>query len=128
MTRLHLVLALSAGLIGSAAHAQTQPAGEIGYARGSLGYDAIVSGDLQAAESQIETARDIDAADPARLINLGYIHMRTGRIQTAQRLFEAARDSARPTMLVLANGEVISSRDVAQRALGRLTPSLAANR
>lgn len=126
MTRLHLVLALSAGLIGSAAHAQTQPTGEIGYARGSLGFDAIVAGDLRTAETQIETARDIDAADPARLINLGYIHMRTGRIQTAQRLFEAARDSARPEMLVLANGEVISSRNVAQRALDRMSPSLAA--
>lgn len=123
MTRLHLVLALSAGLMAVGAQAQT--AGEIGYARGSLGYDAIVSGDLRAAETQIETARDIDAADPARLINLGYIHMRTGRIQTAQRLFEAARDSARPEMLVLASGEVISSRDVATRALNRIAPTLA---
>lgn len=123
MSRFHIVLALSAGLIGSAAHAQT--AGEIGYARGSLGYDAIVSGDLRTAETQIETARDIDAADPARLINLGYIHMRTGRIQTAQRLFEAARDARRPVMLVLANGEVMSSRDVAERALNRMSPSLA---
>ena len=124
MTRLHLVLALSAGMMAVSAQAQT--AGEIGYARGSLGYDAIVSGDLRTAESQIENARDVDAADPARLINLGYIHMRTGRIQTAQRLFEAARDNARPVMLVLANGEVISSRDVASRALARMMPSLAA--
>ncbi len=125
MTKIHLVLALSAGLIATSATAQSQPTGEIGYAPGSLGYDAIISGDLRTAETQIENARDIDAADPARLINLGYIHMRTGRIQTAQRLFEAARDSARPTMLVLANGEVISSRDVATRALGRIVPSLA---
>lgn len=123
MTRLHLVLALSAGMMAVGAQAQT--AGEIGYARGSLGYDAIVSGDLRTAEAQIENARDIDAADPARLINLGYIHMRTGRIQTAQRLFEAARDSARPEMLVLASGEVISSRDVATRALNRIAPTLA---
>ena len=125
MTKFHLVLALSAGIMAASAQAQSQSAGEIGYARGSLGYDAIVSGDLRTAEAQIENARDIDAADPARLINLGYIHMRTGRIQTAQRLFEAARDSARPEMLVLASGEVISSREVATRALNRIAPSLA---
>lgn len=121
-----ILLAALAAAVASPALAQT--AGELGYARGALGYDALVAGDLWTAEVQIETARDIDAADPARLINLGYIHMRTGRIQTAQRLFEAARDSARPTMLVLASGEVISSRDVAQRALDRMSPSLAANR
>lgn len=119
------IVALGAAI---AAPAMAQTAGEIGYARGTLGYDAIVAGDLGTAEAQIETARDIDAADPARLINLGYIHMRTGRTQTAQRLFEAARDSARPAMLVLANGEVISSREVARRALSRMAPSLAANR
>ena len=123
MTKFLVIAAL--GLSALSAPALAQNAGEIGYARGSLGYDAIVSGDLRTAEAQIENARDIDAADPARLINLGYIHMRTGRIQTAQRLFEAARDSARPEMLVLASGEVISSREVATRALNRIAPSLA---
>lgn len=123
MTRLFALAAL--GLAALSAPALAQNSGEIGYARGSLGYDAIVSGDLRTAEAQIENARDIDAADPARLINLGYIHMRTGRIQTARRLFEAARDSARPEMLVLANGEVIGSRDVATRALDRIAPALA---
>jgi Flp pilus assembly protein TadD len=125
MTKFHLVLALSAGMLAASAQAQSHSTGEIGYARGSLGYDAIVSGDFRTAEAQIENARDIDAADPARLINLGYIHMRTGRIQTAQRLFEAARDARRPVMLVLANGEVMSSRDIAERALDRISPSLA---
>jgi Tfp pilus assembly protein PilF len=125
MTRIHLVLALSAGLLGSAAVAQDRTAGEIGYAPGTLGYDALRAGDLRTAEIQIESAQGIDAADPARLINLGYIHMRTGRIQTAQRLFEAARDSRQPVMLELANGETMSSRDVARRALARLAPIVA---
>ena len=125
MTKFLVIAALGLSALSASAQAQSQSAGEIGYARGSLGYDAIVSGDLRTAEAQIENARDIDAADPARLINLGYIHMRTGRIQTAQRLFEAARDSARPEMLVLASGEVISSREVATRALNRIAPSLA---
>jgi Flp pilus assembly protein TadD len=125
MTRIHLVLALSASLIGGTAVAQDRPAGEVGYAPGTLGYDALRAGDLRTAESQIESAQGIDASDPARLINLGYIHMRTGRMQTAQRLFEAARDSRQPVMLELANGEAMSSRDVARRALARLAPILA---
>ncbi len=132
MRTLHLVLALSAACVAIPAAAQStgrqtiNPAvGEIGYARGSLGFDAIVAGDLQTAESQIENARTVAADDPARLLNLGYIHMRTGRTQSAQRLFESVRDHRSGVMLQLANGEVADSRDVARRALVRMNPVLA---
>lgn len=124
MKALTLAIALGASMIGGAAMAQTTQ-GEVGYARGSLGYDALRANDLRTAEVQIESAQGIAADDPARLINLGYIHMRTGRIQSAQRLFEAVRDHRRDVMLELANGEVASSRDVARRALARMTPSIA---
>jgi Tfp pilus assembly protein PilF len=124
MKALTFAIALGAAAIGSTALAQTTQ-GEIGYARGSLGYEALRANDLRTAEVQIESAQGIAADDPARLINLGYIHMRTGRIQSAQRLFEAVRDHRQNVMLELANGEVASSRDVARRALARMTPSLA---
>lgn len=124
MKALTLAIALSASALGTTAMAQTAQ-GEIGYSRGSLGYDALRANDLRTAEVQIESAQGIAADDPARLINLGYIHMRTGRIQSAQRLFEAVRDHRRDVMLELANGEVASSREVARRALARMTPSLA---
>lgn len=124
MKALALAIALGASAISGSALAQTAQ-GEIGYARGSLGYDALRANDLRTAEVQIESAQGIAADDPARLINLGYIHMRTGRIQSAQRLFEAVRDHRTNVMLELANGEVASSRDVARRALARMTPSFA---
>lgn len=124
MKALTLAIALGASAIGGTAMAQTAQ-GEVGYARGSLGYDALRANDLRRAEVQIESAQGIAADDPARLINLGYIHMRTGRIQSAQRLFEAVRDHRTNVMLELANGEVASSRDVARRALARMTPSFA---
>lgn len=124
MKALTLAIALGASAIGGTAMAQTAQ-GEVGYARGSLGYDALRANDLRTAEVQIESAQGIAADDPARLINLGYIHMRTGRIQSAQRLFEAVRDHRTNVMLELANGEVASSRDVARRALARMTPSFA---
>lgn len=124
MKAMTLAIALGAAAIGGTAMAQTTQ-GEVGYARGSLGYDALRANDLRTAEVQIESAQGIAADDPARLINLGYIHMRTGRIQSAQRLFEAVRDHRTNVMLELANGEVASSRDVARRALARMTPSFA---
>lgn len=124
MKALTLAIALGASALGGTALAQTAQ-GEIGYARGSLGYDALRANDLRTAELQIESAQGIAADDPARLINLGYIHMRTGRIQSAQRLFETVRDHRRDVMLELANGEVVSSRNVARRALTRMMPALA---
>ncbi|MEQ1726677.1 MAG: tetratricopeptide repeat protein [Sphingopyxis sp.] len=100
-------------------------AGEVGYAAGALGYDALVAGDVRAAEAQIEANRQADANDPARLINLGYIHMQTGRYRSAQALFEAARDSQRHFDVELANGEVADTRTVARRALSRMTHMVA---
>lgn len=132
MRTTHLVLALSAACIAAPAlaeptgHLATNPnVGEIGYERGSLGFDAIVAGDLTTAERQIENARTVAANDPARLLNLGYIHMRTGRLQSAQRLFESVRDQRESVALHLANGEVADSRAIARRALARINPVLA---
>ena len=116
-----LVAALSAGIATGAAAGDDR--GEIGYAPGSLGYDAIVAGDFAAAEHQIETAA-IAANDPARMLNLGYIHMRTGRTLSAQRLFEAVRDSRQHFMVELTNGQGLDSREVARMALARLSTSV----
>jgi Tfp pilus assembly protein PilF len=133
MRTTHLVLALSTAWLAVPAAAQSTGSttthqtatGEIGYALGSLGFDAIVAGDLATAERQIVDARDTAADDPARLLNLGYIHMRTGRVQSARRLFETVKNQRSGIMLQLANGEVAESRIVARRALARMTPALA---
>lgn len=115
--------ALVAGL-ASPALAQDR-AGEVGYPVGSLGYDALVRGDVQAAEVQLERGNGVAATDPARLINLGYVHMRAGRFITAQTLFQTVRDSEEHFTVELANGETADTRAVARRALGRLQMTLA---
>ena len=99
--------------------------GEVGYPAGALGYDALVRGDVRTAEVQLERGNGVAANDPARLINLGYVHMRAGRLISAQTLFQTVRDSDEHFTVELANGETADTRDVARRALGRLTMAMA---
>ncbi|NRD88632.1 hypothetical protein C8024_02855 [Sphingopyxis sp. BSNA05] len=109
--------------MGTAASAQ--PAGEIGYETGALGYDALVAGDNALALQQLEASEREHAKDPARLINLGQTYARLGRTGDAARMFMAARDSSRNFDLVLANGDVINSRDAAELALRNLNEQIA---
>lgn len=110
--------AFALALAGSATAAPQS--GEVGYPQGALGYDALVQGDFRTAEIQLQTSPSA-ANDPARLINMGYLYLRTGRIANARQMFEAARDSRDHFDVELANGTTADSRDVATRALARLT-------
>jgi hypothetical protein len=87
MRKLSLLLAmtmLGAGAAQANAASPANPAGgEIGYPRESLGYDALVAGRFHQAEVQIETSRGVAVDDPARLLNLGAVHMQTGRLRAA---------------------------------------------
>jgi len=47
------------------------PVGEIGYSKGSLGYDALMAGQNDIALAQLEARSDLAADDWARLMNLG---------------------------------------------------------
>lgn len=95
--------------------ALAEPGSEIGYPQGSLGYEALVSANYTTAERQILDSR-VAKNDPARLINLGQIYANTGRTAEAITVLERAM-RAEETELILANGEVIGSRDAARRAL-----------
>lgn len=108
---------LSIACLASAALAN--PGGEIGYPEGSLGYDALVKANYDAAEQQILLDSRIAKNDPARLINLGQIYWKTGRIDLAIRVLEAAMRSD-DVELVLANGEIMSSRDAARKTLATI--------
>ena len=99
--------------------AAANPGGEIGYPQGSLGYDALVKADYEAAEQQIQLDSGIAKNDPARLINLGQIYWKTGRTGMAIEVLEAALRSE-DVELVLANGDVIGSRDAARRTLATI--------
>lgn len=101
------------------------PVGEIGYSKGSLGYDALMAGKNDAALAQLEAAKGVDADDPARLINLGQAYARVGRTGDAARMFIAAMENKRSFDLLLANGEVMNSRDAAESALNNLNDRIA---
>ncbi len=119
----HLFLWLVAGSISAAPAAATEPS-EIEYPKGSLGFNALVEADYPTAESQLRTKNLLARDDPARLINLGVVLARTGRQDQAARMFQRALE-ADEVQLILADGEEISSRQAARRAMRALNASLA---
>lgn len=114
---------LSLALLAIAAPAVAAPA-EIGYPRHSLGYAAMMKGDYVAAERQLRAPAEVEADDPARLINLGALLIRTGRQAEGADLIERARKSE-DVELVLSNGRTMWSREVARRTLASVTATYA---
>ena len=111
---------IAAGAVSAAA----APA-EIDYPRHSLGYAAMMSRDYVTAETQWRASSGVDARDPARLINLGQLLIRTGRQAEGAALLDQAR-KVEDIELVLGNGRTMWSRDVARRAMATVTTSYAA--
>lgn len=95
-----------------AAQAET-PTGRVGDA---LAYEQIANNQLMTAERTLEARDRRDARDPGRLINLGIVYGRTGRVDQAQAAFAAAA-SAPEEMLIAADGRNISSRDLAREGM-----------
>lgn len=109
------ILATSLFALLATAPLSAQATGEIGYPNGSLGYDALMAGDLRTAEMQLlvgPTAKD----DPALLINLGQVYARLGRTKEAEAAFRRVLD-APAVDLVLASGREVSSHRAASMAL-----------
>ena len=119
------MLGIAAGLSLMGTPAIAQDSGEIGYAQGALGYDALVAGQNELALQQLEAAEKVDANDPARLINLGQVYARMGRTGDAARMCMAAMQSDRDFDLVLADGSVVNSRHAANKALQNLNSRFA---
>lgn len=90
---------------------------EVGYAPGSLGYAAIMRGDLPRAEAQLTHATNVSADDPARLLNLAHVYRKTGREAEARELYARVAQSGDEGKLELANGDVGTARELAMRAL-----------
>ncbi|WP_265570353.1 tetratricopeptide repeat protein [Sphingomicrobium nitratireducens] len=111
-----MILAGMAALLATPALAD---GGEVNYREGALGFDAIVAQDYEKAEAQLLKANGVSRNDPARLINLGHVFAKTGRAAEAKVMFTRAAD-ARDVALVLADGSVASSRELAQAALSQL--------
>lgn len=97
---------------------------ELNYPKGSLGFTALMNADYVTAEKQLRNSRGASRDDPARLINLGVLLVRTGRKAEGMVLLEdAAR--AEDVELVLADGRSVSSRQAARLALAKLNRSYA---
>ena len=103
----------------SSAPAAAAPA-EIDYPRHSLGYAAMMARDYVTAEAQLRALNGVEANDPARLINLGQLLIRTGRHSEGAALLDQAR-KVEDVELILGNGKSMWSRDVARRALATVT-------
>lgn len=111
-----LVMAAMAATLSTPAFAQDA---EVNYREGALGFEALQNADYEKAEEQLLEANGVSRNDPARLINLGQVFAATGRNAEAELMFERAIKAKR-TYLVLANGEVVDSRDAARAALAKL--------
>jgi Flp pilus assembly protein TadD len=91
---------------------------------GLLAAGAIAKGDYERAVRQLKAVPPRAMEDPARLINLGNAYAGMGRLTDARVAYRAA-ERAPEMELALADGTEASSRDVARRALGRITPAYA---
>ena len=92
---------------------------ESGYPRGSLAVAAIERGDLDRAEALLRDDALGATSDPARLINLGEVYMRTGRTAEALAAWRAALASTRHGEVETLGGRLLSTRDLAREALAR---------
>lgn len=93
----------------------------VGVPDGGLAARDLTAGQFEKAAKRLKAVWPDSANDPARLINLGNAYAGMGRVADAHSAYKSARFSPEMT-LVLADGSEQSSRDVARRAMSRLTP------
>ncbi len=116
-------IAIAALLIATAGPVLAQSQYEIGYDRGSLGYEALISNQNDLALAQLTKSRTVPDTDPAKLINLGRAYQRTGDLSLAEEAFTAALNCKEEMDLVLSDGREMSSRKAARLALKQLKAS-----
>ncbi len=122
MRKLSITLATAALGITAPALADYK---EINYPKGSLGYADLMAGDNEAAIRSIRADTNVRHDDPARLLNLGLAHERSGDWQAAQEHYAQVLKGTRATRLVLSNGDVRQSHDLAKQGLRRVESQLA---
>lgn len=113
-------LALAALPLAACATTDKMAMVEDGYERGALGVGAIDRGDYAAAEEIIDRrAGNIAVDDPARLINLGTVYMKTGRPGMALSAWRLAAASSSHFMVATRDGRWMNTKDLAELALAR---------
>lgn len=104
-----------AGLVLAACTTSPTQQAEIGFPKGSLGYSALVHGNVAKAEMQLMQGA-VDADEPARLLNLAQVYRMTDRPLQARDLYNRVleRDDHQ---LVLSDGRVLTAHEIARLGL-----------
>ncbi len=98
---------------------------EINYPKGSLGYTQLTTGDNEGAIRAIKSDTNVRHDDPAQMLNLGLAYERTGDYANARHLYGTVLTQTRSTKLVLSNGAVVDSHDLAENGLNRVNAQMA---
>lgn len=106
-------------LIFAALLSGAQPPAELDYQAGSLGYGALVRGDLATAEQQLLGSRAANGQDVAWLLNYGQLLARQGRVAEAREVFRRI-ERAPDAEIVLASGKVVGTHEASRLAARRL--------
>ncbi len=94
------------------------------FAADRTGYTAIAAGNMSVAEQRIVEERRIFPDRPELMLNLAAVYHRTGRDSQARALYASVLD--RPAVAMdTPSGAVVSSHDLAERALARYAPQMA---
>lgn len=107
-------------LIAGALLAQAAPAAvtvEAAVDRVDVGYEELRNGRPDAAIERISNNRELEAGDPAALINLGTAYARLGQKREARSAYAAAILSDSRYDLQLADGSWMDSRKAARLAI-----------
>lgn len=119
MTRLVVFPVLMALALGSAGPVSARQSDETSYTPGALGATDISAGNLAGAERVLKSDEQAIVRDPARLLNLGYVYARTGRVAEARTLFGTVMRLPSEDLMLL-DGRAITSRKAAKEALSAL--------
>jgi tetratricopeptide (TPR) repeat protein len=122
-----IILGLAALLPLSACATRPAQLVENGVPRGSLAVAAIDRGDLASAERMLKEST-LEADDPARLINLGYVYMEQGRAAEALATWRSALAAPLHREVETANGRAVRTDQLAREILARYQPALASSR
>lgn len=106
---------LAAALLAQSATPMTVSAPAL--ERIDVGYVELSQGKPEAAIARIRANREIEAGDPAALINLGAAHARLGRHSEARGFLRAAILTPERYDLQLADGRWMNSRAAARLAI-----------
>ena len=87
---------------------------------GTLGFQALLAGDLPKAQSYLETAYKEAPSDPYVQLNLGAVYQGQGRVEDAIRLYKLAQESGKNSPVGSSNESGATAKTVGEIATSNL--------